>query len=179
MPLAPDFHTAAMVRAMPEDGNRYEAVHGELLVTPAPGMRHQVIVSRLAYQLTGYVMRHGLGLVLTAPADISWSEDSLVQPDVFVVPADQSSARDWSEIRRLLLVAEVLSPSTARFDRFQKRAYYQRHGVGTTWMVDPQRRVVEAWTPDAEMPAIESRVLTWHPAAATDPLVIRLDELFA
>ena len=30
---APTYYTADMVRAMPDDGNRYETVHGELLVT--------------------------------------------------------------------------------------------------------------------------------------------------
>jgi hypothetical protein len=44
---APVYCTADMVRALPDDGNRYEAVHGELLVTPAPRLWHQAIVSRL------------------------------------------------------------------------------------------------------------------------------------
>jgi hypothetical protein len=39
MPLAPDFYTAEMVRAMPDDGNRYEVVWGELFVTPASWSR--------------------------------------------------------------------------------------------------------------------------------------------
>jgi len=30
------YYTADMVRELPDDGNRYETVHGELLVTPAP-----------------------------------------------------------------------------------------------------------------------------------------------
>ena len=33
---APIYYTADMVRAMPDDGNRYEVAYGELLVTPAP-----------------------------------------------------------------------------------------------------------------------------------------------
>ena len=32
---APIYYTAEMVRALPDDANRYEVVHGELLVTPA------------------------------------------------------------------------------------------------------------------------------------------------
>ena len=44
---APIYHTADMVRAMPDDGNRYEVVYGELLVTPAPRPWHQVVVQRL------------------------------------------------------------------------------------------------------------------------------------
>ena len=33
---APIYYTADMVRALPEDRNRYEVVYGELVVTPAP-----------------------------------------------------------------------------------------------------------------------------------------------
>jgi hypothetical protein len=36
---SPLYYSADMVRALPEDGNRYETVHGELLVTPAPPWR--------------------------------------------------------------------------------------------------------------------------------------------
>jgi hypothetical protein len=49
----------------------------------------------------------------------------LLQPDVFVAPVEQARALDWSAIRSLLLVAEVLSPSAPRHDRFTKRRRYQ------------------------------------------------------
>src|SRR5207244_5580187 len=84
--VAPIYYTADMVRAMPDDGNRYEVVYGELLVTPAPRPWHQVVVQRLIVALAGYLEREPLGLVLSSPADISWGPDVLVQPDVFVVP---------------------------------------------------------------------------------------------
>ena len=45
--VAPVYYTADMVRALPDDGNRYEVVHGELLVTPAPRLWHQKLVGRL------------------------------------------------------------------------------------------------------------------------------------
>ncbi len=44
---APTYWTADMVRALPEDGNRYEVVYGELLVTPSPRMWHEVLIHRL------------------------------------------------------------------------------------------------------------------------------------
>ena len=36
MGMAAPTDTAELVRTLPDDGNRYETVHGELLVTPAP-----------------------------------------------------------------------------------------------------------------------------------------------
>jgi hypothetical protein len=48
----PIYYTADQIRALPEDGNRYEVVHGEILVTPAPRLLHQEVVRRLLIALS-------------------------------------------------------------------------------------------------------------------------------
>ena len=63
--------------------------------------------------------------MLASPADISWSDDTLVQPDVLVADLEEVRTLDWAKVKTLLLVIEVLSPSTARYDRFTKRRLYQ------------------------------------------------------
>ena len=168
-----------MVRALPEDGQRYEVVHGELLVTPTPTMPHQRVVTRLVVALAPYCERLSLGEVLTSPADVSWGEDVLVQPDVFVTARDEAGLSEWSSLRTLDLVVEVLSPSTAKQDRFQKRRLYQRQRVETLWIVDIDRALVEVWTPDAIMPLARTEELVWHPPGAAKPLVIPVPGLFA
>jgi len=175
---APLYYTADMVRAMPDDGNRYEVVYGELLVTPAPRPWHQVVVQRLSLALGNYLGREPLGLVLSSPADISWGPDVLVQPDVFVVPTDEARTLTWSRMRTLLLVAEVLSPSSIKGDRFLKRLRYREAGVPLYWVVDADELTVEVWTPADDFPAIERERLQWRPAAAVQPLTLRLEELF-
>lgn len=177
MPLAPAYHTADMVRALPDDGNRYELVHGELLVSPSPRWLHQRVVMRLSNALYDFCREHDAGEVLTSPADVSWGPDTLVQPDVFVVTPAESGGLDWSEIRTLDLVVEVLSPSTAKQDRFQKRKLYQDQGVGTLWLVDADRRTVEVWTPSAAFPTVESARVTWNPPGRGASLVIELGAL--
>ena len=42
MPAASTW-TAEMVRALPDDGKRYEVIDGDLFVTPAPSPAHQGI----------------------------------------------------------------------------------------------------------------------------------------
>lgn len=175
---APTYWTAEMVRQLPDDGNRYEVVHGELLVTPAPRFDHQLLVSRVAVAIAKYLEREPVGLMLTAPADISWAPDVLVQPDVFVVPRTEAASREWSRIRTLLLVVEVLSPSTARADRFTKRHRYQDAGVPLYWLVDGDEQRVEVWTPDLELPVIETRQLVWSPVGAEQVFTLALEELF-
>ena len=175
---APVYYTADMVRAMPDDGNRYEVVYGELLVTPAPRPWHQVIVQRLSLALGIYVQREPVGLVLSSPADISWGRDVLVQPAIFVVPHDEVRTLTWSRMRTLLLVAEVLSPSSARGDRFLKRLRYREAGVPLYWVVDGDERMVEVWTPADDFPAVERERLVWHPPGGAEPFVLSLAELF-
>ena len=175
---APTYWTAEMVRQLPDDGNRYEVVYGELLVTPAPRFDHQLLVSRLFLPLGNYLTHEPVGIVLTSPAYISWGRDVLVQPDLFVVPFAEAQTRDWSRLRSLLLVIEVLSPSTTRADRFTKRRRYQEAGVPLYWVVDGTEQHVEVWTPDAAFPAIERERLVWRPRGAATPFMLELAELF-
>ena len=109
--VAPVYYTADMVRALPDDGNRYEVIDGELFVTPAPSARHQRAVTGISARLWNYLRGTAWGEVMSSPADISFSEDRLVQPDVFVAPLGPGGRkpRQWSEIRGLLLAVEVLS----------------------------------------------------------------------
>ena len=177
--LTPVYWTADMARRLPDDGNRYEVVYGELLVTPAPRAWHQVLVLRLASALQVYLERTpGIGVSFVSPADISWGEDVLLQPDVFVAPWAQARTLDWSAMRDLLLVAEVLSPSTSRHDRFTKRRRYQEARVPLYWIVDGDARQVEVWTPEDAFPRLESDRLLWQPEGAGVPFTLSLRELF-
>jgi Uma2 family endonuclease len=175
---APVYYTADMVRALPDDGNRYETVHGELLVTPSPRPWHQVVLERIRGPLWNYLEAHRAGLLLCAPADISWGPDILVQPDLFVVDREEGRTLDWTRMQTLLLAVEVLGPSTARYDRFTKRRLYQEAGVAQYWIVDPEARTVEAWRPADKFPATQDTRLTWHPPGVDVPFTLEIPELF-
>ncbi len=60
----------------------------------------------------------------------------------------------WEERGIPILIAEVLSPATARFDRITKRPRYQRSGVPVYWVVDLDARLIEVWASADEKPAI-------------------------
>lgn len=172
------YYTAEMVRALPEDGKRYETVHGELLVTPSPRAIHQLVVLRLTVALVDYLRSNRVGGLFFAPADISWTPDTLVQPDVFVADLEEARTLDWSRMKTLLLAVEVLSPSSARADRFTKRRLYQEQGIPLYWLVDPDARMVEVWKPGAMFPAVEGERIVWQPEGAVESCEIVLAELF-
>ncbi len=175
---APVYYSADMVRSLPDDGNRYETVHGELLVTPAPRALHQHIVKRLLVKLESYLERESVGEVFHAPTDISWTDDTLVQPDLFVVDPREARTLDWTHMKTLLLVIEVLSPSTSRGDRFTKRRLYQEQHVPLYWIVDADQCQVEVWRPDLEFPETENERVLWVPEDAALPFELELDQLF-
>jgi Uma2 family endonuclease len=113
--------TAAQVRALMDEDRpspRYELIDGELLVTPSPRPLHQWLVWRLGRLLDEYVERHRAGHVLASPADLELEANSIVQPDLFVLPAGcERPVESWDVVKRLILAVEVLSPSSLRHDR--------------------------------------------------------------
>ena len=189
--------TVAEVRALPEDGRRYEVIDGVLLVngvevpggdlaafkdvvTPAPSWRHGDAVQRLFLRLHAYLTSAPVGDVRLAPADVVLGEAGVVQPDIFVVPmVSGRRPLSWEEAGRLLLAVEVVSPSTAHDDRVRKRRLYQRAGVPEYWIVDVDARLVERWRPEDERPEILAEALTWEPEPVQAPLVIDLAAYFA
>jgi Uma2 family endonuclease len=178
MPARPSYYTAEMVREFPNDGNRYEVVYGELLVTPAPRLGHQELVGRLYRYLGDYLRREPVGHVLFSPADISWDATTLVQPDLFVAALEEVRTMTWAKVQTLLLVVEILSPTTAWHDRFTKRKRYQEAGVPAYWIVDEAALAVEQWTPALQFPEIAQEWVSWHPAGASAPFSVELEELF-
>jgi Uma2 family endonuclease len=178
MPDTARRYTVDEVLAFPEDGNRYELVDGELLVTPTPNMPHQIVITHLQLRLANYLTRHLDAVVLTSPSDISWDRETLVQPDLFVIPASEVS-RTWKTVRTLLLAVEVVSPTSARGDRLVKRPLYQRQRVATYWIVDPDARLVEIWHPEDERPEIVTETLRWRAAPDAGELRVDLPALFA
>ncbi len=171
--------TRDAVLALPDDGQRYELVDGELLVSPSPRGAHQRAVLALALVLDPWVRAHGVGALAISPADLDFGAGQLLQPDLFVgAMINGREPVEWADFGIPILVIEVISPATARHDRVIKRRWYQRAGVPAYWVVDLDARIVEVWTPGVEMPTIAVDELTWQPDPAREPLVIGLRELF-
>lgn len=170
------YYTAADVLAIPEDGNRYKVVHGELLETPAPRPVHQHVAFRLAVLIGNHLDRYPVGETFPG-GDLSWSANSLGVPDLFAVDQTEAGATSSREVQTLLLVIEILSPSTAGHDRFTKRRLYREVGIPVYWLVDAGAKVVETWTPESVLPTMEHGVIRWHPKGPAEPPQISLGKL--
>jgi Uma2 family endonuclease len=177
--------TYAEFARLPTSGStRYEIIDDELVVTPAPSLGHQRIVSELIYRLVGFAREHGLGQAFPGPVDVLFAEGDYLEPDVVFVRADRSDVLSDRGIEGPPdLVVEIVSPSTAARDRGVKLERYRHYGVPEYWIADADARSVEVWRIvegfDAPTVLETDDTLRWTPVEGGPTLEIDLAELFA
>ena len=165
----------ADLERLPNDGNRYEVLDGELFVTPQAATRHQRIAFLLMHLLEPWCAEHGVGY-LVGPGAVVFGKNEL-QPDVQVIPGPEVQGDEsWEDCPPPILVVEVLSDSTARRDLGKKRDAYLRIDIPTYWIVDPKQRHVLVWTPASVEPIIVTDVLRWQPRTDLPALEIPLEK---
>lgn len=165
--------------ALPEDRSIHdELLDGVYVVTPQPTRRHEMVVSALfaiLHSALGPMREFSLfgshGAVVLGP-------ESVVEPDLFVVPRAPAHAH-WRDGEMAILVVEVLSHGTARRDRGIKRQLYQQAGVKEYWIVDPDARLVERWRPGDQRPEVLQESISWMPSETAPGVTIDLPAFFA
>jgi Uma2 family endonuclease len=170
--------TLEELHRLPDDGNKYELVRGELFVTPPPNETHENILTCLTRLLDRFVEANDLGLIFH-PRAVMRFEGSEVEPDLMVRARHQPAVgeKDWDHAPIPILVVEVLSGSTRRRDHNQKRALYMDAGVEEYWIVDPRDRTIRSIRADREDELAKER-LTWAPSRASESLSIELKSIF-
>ena len=176
MPIPLPTYTVDMVRAFPDDGQRYELVEGILLVTPAPAPDHQIVIARLITALSNYLGANGPAYAVS-PGEIEVAPKLHLEPDVLVFPARYRSAKKWTAVSDWWLAVEVLSPSSKHYDRDYKLEAYLRVGVPEVWIVDFDRGCCEVSSRDGRRSVPEYRIVRWQPAGMSQLLQLNLDEV--
>ena len=170
MPLAATkLWTLSELHSLPDDGNKYEVLDGELFVTPAPSVSHEAILARLTELLVPYVSGYRLGHVLR-PRAVIRLRGSEVEPGLMVraVPDENAS---WEALPVPILVVEVASPSTRRRNREQKRKFYADIGVAEYWIADRERKLITV-VRHGHVDADATESVMWAPDGADEPLVV-------
>jgi Uma2 family endonuclease len=140
--------TVEDLEAMPEDGNWYEVIEGELFVSKAPGLTHQRVSLRLVVKLENFLEVNPIGRIWPAPG-VVFSDISGVIPDIVYVSNERRAEIASGE--RVSgapdLVIEIISPglANAQRDRVAKRQLYAKYGVKEYWLVDPATRTIETY----------------------------------
>ena len=136
-------YTYTDLAALPDDGQRYEIIGGELIASPALILAHQDIVGYFFHLLLGFVLERKPGKVYVAPTDVRFSPHNVVEPDVIFVRRDRQDILHRAYVNGALdLVAEVLSDSSRRRDQVQRHALYAMAGGPEYWLLDPAARTI-------------------------------------
>jgi Uma2 family endonuclease len=167
--------TRADLDRLPDDGNRYEVVDGALFVVPPPSIRHERIHLVLAKRLRPFVEANDLGDVYNGRTCVVLGENQ-VEPDLIVSKTPLPVPDKWDFMPAPLLVVEVLSGSTSRHDRIEKRRLY-RAQVPEYWIIDGRARSIEVVTRGQERTTTD--LLVWKPHGCASSLEIDLAALFA
>lgn len=172
--------TAHDLDAFPEDGNRYEILEGELLVSPAPFLRHQRLVMNLAYAIERLIQQGRLkGRVFPAPVKVVLSNFTRFEPDVvFVAEKNFPILKRDGIYGAPDLVIEVLSADVQR-DRNVKLPAYLEFVVKEVWLVDGEQNSLEVFTskgPPACAQTIRDSAELYSPTV--QGLVLSMPELF-
>ena len=168
--------TLQELHSLPDDGNKYELLRGELLVTPPPTDDHETIAARLTRLLDPFVARHKLGFVYH-PRAVYRKEGSELEPDLMVRQPQPDRKAKWNTAPLPVLVVEIISPYTGRRDRTIKRDFYMETGIPEYWIVDGEREMVTVVRPGHD-DAVERERLIWRPAAVSEGLVVDVESMF-
>jgi Uma2 family endonuclease len=117
---------------MPDDGRRYELLDGTLIVSPRPVNAHQEVAAELLGLLRS-VCPAGLRAIPEPAVQVSATTE--FDPDIVVIHREHLDAVKCTEPP--VLVVEIRSPSTALIDLNRKKAAYERFGVPSYWIIDP------------------------------------------
>ncbi len=142
--------TVADLEDFPEDdGNRYELIEGELYVSTAPGIPHQLVLHNLQIHLHAYLQRNPIAKLVPGAGAVFSNFDAVI-PDLVIVLNDR-----WDKIvanNRFNaapdLVIEILSPGSENRGRdvIAKRRLYGKYGVQEYWIVDGESRSVAIYS---------------------------------
>jgi Uma2 family endonuclease len=129
------------------DINHYELIHGRIVMTPPAGWPHGSIETRISAALDAHVRAKKLGIVLGSSAGYELPSGDTLEPDVSFISSKRFAAGPKpieGQFLRIVpsLVVEILSRSTARRDRTEKKGVYASNGVDEYWLVDATRKEI-------------------------------------
>ena len=160
--------TVADLDTMPEDGNRYEVIEGELLVSKAPGVLHQIVSMNLTSLLLTHLRANPVGQLLATPGIVFDDTDAVIPDLAFIASARMAEIISGDRVTGPPdLIIEVLSPGSSNMqrDRIVKRQLYAKWGVAEYWIAEIENRSIEIYV-------LEFNVFELRATVREDNLVI-------
>jgi Uma2 family endonuclease len=153
MPTSERLVTAEEFARIPNDDYHYELVEGRVVRMSPPGSRHGVLATRVVVLLSQYIEPRRLGAVMTpAGFKIATRPDTVREPDIAFVHQDripETGIPDGFWPGPPDLAVEIRSPGDRRSKVQAKVEDYLARGVRLVWVLDPKKKTVTTFEPDA------------------------------
>jgi len=131
--------------SLPE-GTLCQLIHNQLIMSPSPSTTHQNIAGRVFRLLADYVEKNNMGTAFIAPYDVHFDNKNVFQPDiVFIAKEHIHLIKENGLYGTPDMVIEILSPSTEKYDRGEKKDIYEQYGVKEYWMIEPTSKSVTGY----------------------------------
>ena len=143
--------TIADLELMPDDGNVYEMIEGEIIVSRAPDLLHQDVSLNLGQSIKNFLDQNPIGKVWVTPGVIFDDFNSVIPDLAFVSRERLDEIIKEGRIKGAPdLMIEIISPGAEnrRRDRVVKKQTYGKFGVREYWVIDPENRTVEIYRLD-------------------------------
>jgi len=130
-----------------QEGDHWELFEGELVVSPPPNVKHQIVVANLLFLLGEFVRNNKLGRLLPSPIGLYFDAKTFFEPDILFISNENKDRIKINYIKGAPdLVVEIISPESAKRDRGYKFKRYALEGMLEYWIVDPINENVEVYT---------------------------------
>ena len=142
------YHEFCQMEFDDNDLFQYEVLNGHLVKNPTPHIRHQFISSKVFIAAFNFIRSKNLGEILFSPVDVFLDKYNVPQPDLLFISNARLKIMDASEgivVGAPDLVVEIISPSSIKRDRIDKKSIYERFGVAEYIVIDPNYRTVETY----------------------------------
>ena len=123
----------------------YELINGEIMRKQAPKPLHQQISRRVTAAFEIFLQANPIGDYFYAPIDVFFDKYNNTQPDILFIQKDRSFIIDLENgiMGAPDLIVEIISPSSIKMDRFDKKELYKTFAVKEYWIIDPKNQTVE------------------------------------
>jgi Uma2 family endonuclease len=129
----------------PPDSGNYELHNGEIVYMPSPLSPHQIASSNLHTEIGYYVKQQKLGRLFSAPMDVRFTPNDVVQPDLFFIKNDRLDI-----VQRIIegapdFIIEIKSGSNSSNEMIFKKYLYEMGSVQEYWIVYPNKKTVRQY----------------------------------
>ena len=131
------------VRLTPPDSGNFELHNGQIIYMASPIPTHQKLSIRLSNRLFNHIDKHKLGEILTAPMDVVFTPNDIVQPDILYLSNERLHLIGDKKIEGAPdLAIEILSPSNTPKEMGYKKLLYELSGVREYWIINLDKKTL-------------------------------------